>query len=306
MASPVLATSYLRDIDNEFLYTGRRLDPETGLQYSRYRYYHPQLGRFVNRDPIGYRGGMNLYAYVGGMPTRYTDPMGLVICKCMCKEEAQGLGEGGYNKPKPIFVTAPNRAACAASCTNLDYSSFIGIAVISRSCKNSPLTPDEGSVEALCAGNPKCESAFVDIMQIVGDTGQTGDPPWPYTGSCFEYLQAVKDKLPENTVLPGGCTVEYLIVLPEDYVLEDSWLYGPVRPTYYNRLGMITHGFIAHGVGRLCCPQKDGTKKCMYFDVGHGTMKGQYGGDDHWFSPNDPDWLFDIDQDGMNPYIGNQ
>ena len=53
------------DVENEFLYTGRRRDPETGLQQSRYRYYHAQLGRFVNRDPIHYWGGMNLYAYVG-------------------------------------------------------------------------------------------------------------------------------------------------------------------------------------------------------------------------------------------------
>lgn len=64
-------------IGNEFLCTGRRLDPETGLQYSRFRYYHPQLGRFVNRDPIGYRGGMNLYAYVGGRVTGFVDPSGL-------------------------------------------------------------------------------------------------------------------------------------------------------------------------------------------------------------------------------------
>ncbi|WP_425395007.1 RHS repeat-associated core domain-containing protein [Aeoliella sp.] len=66
-------------ISNEFLYTGRRLDPETGLQYSRYRYYHAQLGRWINRDPIGYFGSKwNLYEYVGGMPTRYVDPTGRI------------------------------------------------------------------------------------------------------------------------------------------------------------------------------------------------------------------------------------
>lgn len=48
------ATCMHCDIDNEFLYTGRRLDPETGLQQSRYRYYHAQLGRFVNRDLAEY------------------------------------------------------------------------------------------------------------------------------------------------------------------------------------------------------------------------------------------------------------
>lgn len=41
-------------------------------------FYHAQMGRFVNRDPIGYRGGdPNLYGYVRGRPTRYVDPMGL-------------------------------------------------------------------------------------------------------------------------------------------------------------------------------------------------------------------------------------
>lgn len=35
------------------------------------------MGRWINRDPIGYRGGMNLYGYVGGMPTYYEDPFGL-------------------------------------------------------------------------------------------------------------------------------------------------------------------------------------------------------------------------------------
>ncbi|MGL4514554.1 MAG: RHS repeat-associated core domain-containing protein [Lacipirellulaceae bacterium] len=43
-------------------YTGRELDLETGLQINRHRYYHPTLGRWVRRDPIGYDGGdSNLY-----------------------------------------------------------------------------------------------------------------------------------------------------------------------------------------------------------------------------------------------------
>jgi RHS repeat-associated protein len=66
----------LSDFDNEFLYTGRRLDPETGLQYSRWRYLHVQLGRWTSRDPIGYADGYNLYEYVGGNPTGATDPLG--------------------------------------------------------------------------------------------------------------------------------------------------------------------------------------------------------------------------------------
>ena len=65
------------DIGNEYLYTGRRLDPETGLQLNRERYYASHLGRWVNRDPIGYGGGYNLYEYVSSAVTIMLDPEGL-------------------------------------------------------------------------------------------------------------------------------------------------------------------------------------------------------------------------------------
>ena len=52
-------------------------DSESGLVYMRTRYYAPGLGRFVCRDPIGFAGGINLYAYCDGDPINYWDPSGL-------------------------------------------------------------------------------------------------------------------------------------------------------------------------------------------------------------------------------------
>src|SRR5688572_30515617 len=56
---------------------GSYTDSETGLIYMMNRYYAPLLGRFISRDPIGFGGGINLYAYGYGDPVNYTDPDGL-------------------------------------------------------------------------------------------------------------------------------------------------------------------------------------------------------------------------------------
>ncbi|MGE4444338.1 MAG: RHS repeat-associated core domain-containing protein [Candidatus Altimarinota bacterium] len=62
---------------NERLYTGREFDFEIGLYYNRARYYSPELGRFISRDPIDIADDINLYAYVGNNPVMFVDLMGL-------------------------------------------------------------------------------------------------------------------------------------------------------------------------------------------------------------------------------------
>ena len=61
---------------NAFRYTGRRIDPETGLYYYRARYYSPKLGRFLQTNPVGTKDDLNLYTYVGDDPLDRTDPSG--------------------------------------------------------------------------------------------------------------------------------------------------------------------------------------------------------------------------------------
>jgi len=63
---------------NSYAYTGREWDPEAGLYYYRARYYDPMEGRFISKDPIGFEGGINVYAYTRNNPIRYTDPLGLL------------------------------------------------------------------------------------------------------------------------------------------------------------------------------------------------------------------------------------
>nr|WP_233828572.1 RHS repeat-associated core domain-containing protein [Paraburkholderia sp. ZP32-5] len=46
------------------------------LHYNRHRYYDPDAGRFISRDPIGLAGGINVYAYAPN-PVAWIDPLGL-------------------------------------------------------------------------------------------------------------------------------------------------------------------------------------------------------------------------------------
>jgi RHS repeat-associated protein len=62
----------------DVLYAGYFRDSETGLYHVRNRSYHPTLGRWEQRDPLGYHDAMNLYEYVKSTPLTATDPFGLM------------------------------------------------------------------------------------------------------------------------------------------------------------------------------------------------------------------------------------
>jgi len=64
--------------DWEFIFQGLRTDKSTQLIYNRYRDLDPLLGRFLQRDPLGYIDGMNLYAGYHVMYDEF-DPEGLDI-----------------------------------------------------------------------------------------------------------------------------------------------------------------------------------------------------------------------------------
>jgi RHS repeat-associated protein len=70
------------DLDSAFGYTGHLVHSESGLTLAWRRAYEPDLGRWINEDPIGLEAGINLYAYVLGDPINATDPTGLDLYKC--------------------------------------------------------------------------------------------------------------------------------------------------------------------------------------------------------------------------------
>jgi RHS repeat-associated protein len=90
----------MQGIFNEELnFTGKKLDPVTGLFYFNQRYYDPDLGRFITEDPAGQ--GLNPYAYCANNPLMYVDPDGEfwwfvgAIVDCAIKGAISGAFIGG-------------------------------------------------------------------------------------------------------------------------------------------------------------------------------------------------------------------
>ena len=63
--------------ENPLRFSSEYFDTETGLVYYNYRYYNPDLGRWLSKDPIGERGGYNLYVIVGNNIINNFDFIGL-------------------------------------------------------------------------------------------------------------------------------------------------------------------------------------------------------------------------------------
>ncbi|MCO5043845.1 MAG: RHS repeat-associated core domain-containing protein [Kiritimatiellae bacterium] len=76
------------------------------MRYYGFRYYSPQLGRWLNRDRIGERGGLNLYSFVKNNAPNGIDLLGL-------RKEGDPLGPG--NDPPVDPVLPPPQAGCGPS-----------------------------------------------------------------------------------------------------------------------------------------------------------------------------------------------
>ncbi|WP_310567543.1 type VI secretion system tip protein TssI/VgrG [Hydrogenophaga sp.] len=59
-------------------FQGQYLDGEVNLHYNLNRYFDPQSGNYLSKDPIGLNGDSNLFSYASGSPVNHIDPLGLV------------------------------------------------------------------------------------------------------------------------------------------------------------------------------------------------------------------------------------
>jgi len=111
---------------NDMLYTGREYDRETGLYYYRARYYDPEVGRFVSEDPLGFKAGMNFYAYVNNNPINFNDPSG----NCpSCVGAGVGAVYGGIAGSISGFIVGFNTVDSSSGILNQVFGGVAGAAI---------------------------------------------------------------------------------------------------------------------------------------------------------------------------------
>jgi RHS repeat-associated protein len=125
-------SSDLDAVGNAIRAQGQYEDAETGLHYNRHRYYDPQTGRYISKDPVGLAGGVNVYQYANGNPAQWVDPLGLTGTCCPClyrgvsaKHPALEDAKRGVVSPAdPSANLSPEQHAEGGSTGNSQYVSW--------------------------------------------------------------------------------------------------------------------------------------------------------------------------------------
>ncbi|WP_437632439.1 DUF6531 domain-containing protein [Sorangium sp. So ce854] len=73
---PICAMNHRGNVSSPFRLLGQYADEETGLCSTRFRYFDPDVGRWLSPDPLGVLGGLELFGF-DGCPTTDVDPLGL-------------------------------------------------------------------------------------------------------------------------------------------------------------------------------------------------------------------------------------
>lgn len=157
-----------------FQYTGQMWLGEVGLYYYKARMYAPHLGRFLQTDPIGHRGGINLYAYVGNDPVNFSDPLGL-LQSCWMQNN-----QDGYTYTIPGATPEDDVQGVVANtysekCANFEMASFPAapqqsgeIVVVAKPQSNGCATPSISTAQRKAAQNGN-RSGFWNSRAAAGD-----------------------------------------------------------------------------------------------------------------------------------------
>ncbi len=99
---PISTTGYVLNLR----FPGQYYDAETGTNYNMFRTYEPATGRYLQSDPIGFSGGINIYTYGSGSPLNAFDSLGLACNARGCWDTPQEVAYANAGNYRDYYATA--------------------------------------------------------------------------------------------------------------------------------------------------------------------------------------------------------
>ncbi|MBK9118868.1 MAG: RHS repeat-associated core domain-containing protein [Phycisphaerales bacterium] len=173
--------------DNAWRFSTKQWDDETGLGWWGKRYYDGLIGRWMSWDPIGERGGLNLYAFARNAPLDYVDAIGLTDRRDGARVlGTKGLGSlydttgEGYSPPTDLLddVSPPVReAACIEYCHTRNGTDGLAYESCLHGCKAGWSTTSFKQCQNVCRQHALTpvgtvfEECYNGCMSKVADLG---------------------------------------------------------------------------------------------------------------------------------------
>jgi RHS repeat-associated protein len=106
-----------RPVTLNLRFPGQYFDAETGMHYNWHRDYEPGIGRYVEADPIGLKGGVNTYLYAFGNSVIWFDLYGLLSCSYQISAHTLSCtNNAGQSMSRTHVKAGKNRCQDDTSC----------------------------------------------------------------------------------------------------------------------------------------------------------------------------------------------
>jgi len=172
---------------NVMRFSSKEHHANSGLYYYGFRFYDPNLQRWLNHDPLGEAGGINLYQFVYNSPLNYVDPDGLTGWALYPPQ--------GWSDPSiPAMIQSPEYQQGFQE--GAGQAALMGLAIASLF---TPIPGDEAGIASLLAG--RLGKLFCKAKP---------KPRWPKTpDEMDDFLKVPGKRIPDKPSTPGRDKVEW-------------------------------------------------------------------------------------------------
>lgn len=205
-------------VDQPYTYTGREFDSESGLYYYRARSYDPSTGRFIQKDPVGFAGDLNLYRYTRSNSVNRIDPSGMLAPLALI---GTGALFGGINGAigaavqggsfQEIAVGAAIGAGVGAAATTIPLLAAVAGSSVAPAYVTA-LAAELANIAGQLSAGKDCSQ--LDVGSVIGAT-IGGSAVGPVRSALREMFEAALPTYPlAANLLAGGLSTAPAVVFP--------------------------------------------------------------------------------------------